>query len=75
MYAMHLLQRFVLQYNFLILQIHCVDTIKVLTGENYTHKQSLPQGGGGRKINLDLTNSNLLKHCLHGHTQNPNECK
>ncbi|GFV57393.1 uncharacterized protein TNCV_3569451 [Trichonephila clavipes] len=46
-----------------------------LLGETYHHKNSLPVDvvEAMRPVFRDLTNPELLKKCLHGGTQNPNE--
>ena len=47
----------------------------VATGETYSHKHMLPEAVLDviKPIFRDLTDSQLLSKCLHGHTQNPNE--
>ncbi|GFX74762.1 uncharacterized protein TNCV_3121911 [Trichonephila clavipes] len=47
----------------------------IVTGEFYIHKHSLPESIllKKKKVFRDLTEKNLLKKCLHGRTQNPNE--
>ncbi|GFX35619.1 uncharacterized protein TNCV_104241 [Trichonephila clavipes] len=46
------------------------------TGKSYKHKNSLPVAvvEAMRPIFRDLSHPDLLKKCLHGKTQNPNEC-
>ncbi|GFT71687.1 uncharacterized protein TNCV_1293691 [Trichonephila clavipes] len=46
-----------------------------LLGETYHHKNSLPVDvvEAMRRVFRDLANPELLKKCLHGGTQNPNE--
>ncbi|GFT10206.1 uncharacterized protein TNCV_3734971 [Trichonephila clavipes] len=47
----------------------------IVTGEFYIHKHSLPESIllKVKKVFRDLTEKDLLKKCLHGRTQNPNE--
>ncbi|GFX66873.1 uncharacterized protein TNCV_999121 [Trichonephila clavipes] len=47
----------------------------IVTGEFYIHKHSLPESVllKVKKVFRDLTEKDLLKKCLHGRTQNPNE--
>ncbi|GFT77253.1 uncharacterized protein TNCV_182751 [Trichonephila clavipes] len=47
----------------------------IVTGECYIHKHSLPESIllKVKKVFRDLTEKDLLKKCLHGRTQNPNE--
>ncbi|GFV48569.1 uncharacterized protein TNCV_5068541 [Trichonephila clavipes] len=47
----------------------------IVTGEFYIHKHSLPESIllKVKKVFRDLTENDLLKKCLHGRTQNPNE--
>lgn len=47
-----------------------------ITGETYNHPHSLPFAimEEIKPIFRDLSEINLLKKCLHGRTQNPNEC-
>ncbi|GFW54485.1 uncharacterized protein TNCV_1608491 [Trichonephila clavipes] len=47
----------------------------IVTGEFYIHKHSLPKSIllKVKKVFRDLTEKDLLKKCLHGRTQNPNE--
>ncbi|GFX07148.1 uncharacterized protein TNCV_2423531 [Trichonephila clavipes] len=48
----------------------------IVTGEFYIHKHSLPESillKVKKKVFRDLTEKDLLKKCLHGRTQNPNE--
>ncbi|GFW90857.1 uncharacterized protein TNCV_2418501 [Trichonephila clavipes] len=47
----------------------------IVTGKFYIHKHSLPESILLRFKNVfrDLTEKDLLKKCLHGRTQNPNE--
>ncbi|GFW25631.1 uncharacterized protein TNCV_1308921 [Trichonephila clavipes] len=47
----------------------------IVTGEFYIHKHSLPESIllKAKKLFRDLTEKDLLKKCLHGRTQNPNE--
>lgn len=47
----------------------------VATGELYTHKHSLPSCVGQiiKPIYRSLADNELLRKCLHGKTQNPNE--
>ncbi|GFT69758.1 uncharacterized protein TNCV_3700421 [Trichonephila clavipes] len=44
-----------------------------LLGETYHHKNSLPVDVVEAIVFRDLANPELLKKCLHGGTQNPNE--
>lgn len=47
-----------------------------VTGVNYNHPHSLPRAimDEIKPIFRDLAHPDLLKKCLHGRTQNPNEC-
>ncbi|GFW82018.1 uncharacterized protein TNCV_771471 [Trichonephila clavipes] len=47
----------------------------IVTGEFYIHKHSLPESIllKVKKVFRDLTEKDLLKKCLYGRTQNPNE--
>ncbi|GFW55149.1 uncharacterized protein TNCV_4488621 [Trichonephila clavipes] len=47
----------------------------IVTGEFYIHKHSLPESIllKVKKVFRDLTEKDLLKKCLHGRIQNPNE--
>ncbi|GFW05130.1 uncharacterized protein TNCV_599241 [Trichonephila clavipes] len=52
----------------------CCYNRSIVTGEFYIHKHSLPESIllKVKKVFRDLT-EDLLKNCLHGRTQNPNE--
>ncbi|GFW42163.1 uncharacterized protein TNCV_1206191 [Trichonephila clavipes] len=61
-------------------KLECIDTWckfkkAELLGETYHHKNSLPVDvvEAMRPVFRDLANPELLKKCLHGGTQNPNE--
>ncbi|GFS74349.1 uncharacterized protein TNCV_3280301 [Trichonephila clavipes] len=57
-------------------KIQCVDLKKAeASGKSYKHKNSLPVAvvEAMRPIFRDLYHPDLLKKCLHGKTQNPNE--
>ncbi|GFT52275.1 f-box domain-containing protein [Trichonephila clavipes] len=53
----------------------CCYNRSIVTGEFYIHKHSLPESIllKVKKVFQDLTEKDLLKKCLHGRTQNPNE--
>ncbi|GFW69152.1 uncharacterized protein TNCV_1819061 [Trichonephila clavipes] len=53
----------------------CGNNRSIVTGEFYIHKHSLPESIllKVKKVFRDLTEKDLLKKCLHGRTQNPNE--
>ncbi|GFW79736.1 uncharacterized protein TNCV_4361621 [Trichonephila clavipes] len=53
----------------------CCYNRSIVTGEFYIHKHSLPESIllKVKKVFRDLTEKDLLKKCLHGRKQNPNE--
>ncbi|GFU37760.1 uncharacterized protein TNCV_1466261 [Trichonephila clavipes] len=58
-----------------LIQIRGANLKAELLGETYHHKNSLPVDvvEAMRPVFRDLANPELLKKCLHGGTQNPNE--
>ena len=53
----------------------CPYNRSLVTGEVYSHKHSLPASVGDiiKPVFRSLADSELLRKCLHGRTQNPNE--